>query len=383
MLKTFNKEFIDEVTAKDYRDILSVPAGLTIQCKTKEEASQFLAVIKLYKFEWKDGNKINPKTTYWGVYEGKTCYCIREDGNMELSNNYKNAISFSQFMDRYVLPSPIEEIPNVFSVQCPSHQDARKLFSYLDEIGCVWNNGTPLTGYDKWEDYQSRTVYFIENKKVKYGTVLKTTPDMTFDEFNQRYILPRLFPKSSTKESSGLCFELGTAVNCKNEGEAEAVLEYLKQKGYKIWDANSEFVKSTRWNIHKRETCYLPIVTTTGSKYIVLNSASVMAQKYVNIISYRDFERLYIQYEKEAQNAEEQITLEDALRTLSDTLYERIRICDKDDSKKKQGMCEAYVDAYRMFADLLKNPIEFTKQKWAEQQLSEHMDIQNEEQERS
>ena len=61
-----------------------------------------------------------------------------------------------------------------------------------------------------------------------------------------------------------------------------------------------------------------------------------------------------------------QITLEDALRTLSDTLYSKIKECEHSNSKKKQGMYEAYIDSYQMFADLLKNPVEFTKQKRTE-----------------
>lgn len=367
MLKTFTKELIDNATAKDYREILSVPAGLTIQCKTKEEASKFLAVIELYGYEWNNGDKIDPKTTYWGCHEGKRCYSLHENSKITLSDKCQNAISFSQFMNRYVLPSPIEEIPSIVCIQCTNYRDAKKLLFYLDEMGYKWSNGESLKSPDDyWGKYLSRTVYCINNKLVQYGTVLKITPDMTFDEFNQRYILPRLFPKSSAKESSGLCFELGTAVNCKNEGEAEAVLEYLKQKGYKIWDANNESVKSTRWNTYKRETCYLPIVTATGSKYIALNPTSVMSQKLANVISYRDFEHLYMKYEKESQNTETQITLEDALRILSDALYSKLQECAQYDSKKKQGMCEAYADSYRMFADLLKDPVEFTKQKRAE-----------------
>lgn len=90
---------------KNLRQIEAFLQDKAVNCKTEEEAAEFLNILKEKGFRWCDGEEIKSET-YWDRLKDSQCYLLDKSGvwyenrrNLEMDDT--DVITFDEFMDFY------------------------------------------------------------------------------------------------------------------------------------------------------------------------------------------------------------------------------------------------------------------------------------------
>lgn len=61
-------------------------------------------------------------------------------------------------------------LENDVIIRCPNESDANELMEIFERNGVVWSGGEPFDGGSCWDGYNEDTCYWVEDKRLSYGS---------------------------------------------------------------------------------------------------------------------------------------------------------------------------------------------------------------------